>query len=562
MTAEQVATPTFFEKHKSMLDGAVEAVRSRNHWSSFPEVPSGKIYGETAKADGWAAFDQRLGQSFALSQPSSGVTSNTETSPYGLALGITYPTSDLDTLLPAMESAMSDWRSADVEARVGVCLEILYRLGAQSFEMANAIMHTTGQAFMMAFQAGGPHALDRGLEAVAYAYESMTACPREMTWEKRVSKEDVVRLKKNFRVVPRGIAVTIGCSTFPTWNGYPGLFASLVTGNAVAVKPHPAVTLPLAIAVETCREVLAEAGFDANVVTLVANGLDHPEITKELVKRPEVAIIDYTGGNAFGDWIEENCRHAVVFTEKAGVNSVVIDSVEDLRAVTGNLAFSVSLYSGQMCTAPQNIYIPEGGIKAGEKTLSFDEVTGGLVKAVSKLLGDPQRAVEVLGAVQNPDTLARLEDRASSGAKVLLKSEAVPHEKFPDARIRTPLILEVTAAQRDLYMPEAFGPIVFVIKTADTDESLALAAASARENGAITSALYTTDDAVLERGIGMLTDAGASVSCNLTGPIYVNQAAAFSDFHVSGANPAGNATLCDAAFVSNRFRFVQSRVPA
>ncbi len=51
------------------------------------------------------------------------------------------------------------------------------------------------------------------------------------------------------------------------------------------------------------------------------------------------------------------------------------------------------------------------------------------------------------------------------------------------------------------------------------------------------------------------------LSCNLTGQIFVNQSAAFSDFHVSGANPSGNATLCDPAFVANRFRFVQSRVP-
>ena len=50
-------------------------------------------------------------------------------------------------------------------------------------------------------------------------------------------------------------------------------------------------------------------------------------------------------------------------------------------------------------------------------------------------------------------------------------------------------------------------------------------------------------------------------SVNLTGGIFVNQAAAFSDFHVSGANPAGNATLCDGAFVSGRFRVVQSRIP-
>ena len=52
-----------------------------------------------------------------------------------------------------------------------------------------------------------------------------------------------------------------------------------------------------------------------------------------------------------------------------------------------------------------------------------------------------------------------------------------------------------------------------------------------------------------------------ALSCNLTGGVFVNPSAAYSDFHVSGANPAGNATLTDAAFVTGRFRVVQVRRP-
>ena len=36
--------------------------------------------------------------------------------------------------------------------------------------------------------------------------------------------------------------------------------------------------------------------------------------------------------------------------------------------------------------------------------------------------------------------------------------------------------------------------------------------------------------------------------------------AGFSDFHVTGLNPAGTACLTDPAFVSRRFRVVQSKV--
>ena len=54
-------------------------------------------------------------------------------------------------------------------------------------------------------------------------------------------------------------------------------------------------------------------------------------------------------------------------------------------------------------------------------------------------------------------------------------------------------------------------------------------------------------------------DVGVHLSCNLTGGVFVNQSAAFSDFHASGANAAANASLTDGAYVSNRFRVIQSR---
>ena len=53
--------------------------------------------------------------------------------------------------------------------------------------------------------------------------------------------------------------------------------------------------------------------------------------------------------------------------------------------------------------------------------------------------------------------------------------------------------------------------------------------------------------------------AGASVGCNLIEHLPINFAAAYSDFHVTGLNPAGNACLTDLAFVANRFRIVQSK---
>jgi hypothetical protein len=53
--------------------------------------------------------------------------------------------------------------------------------------------------------------------------------------------------------------------------------------------------------------------------------------------------------------------------------------------------------------------------------------------------------------------------------------------------------------------------------------------------------------------------AGVALSINLTGAVFVNQTAAFSDYHATGANPAANASYADSAFVANRFRVIQNR---
>ena len=51
----------------------------------------------------------------------------------------------------------------------------------------------------------------------------------------------------------------------------------------------------------------------------------------------------------------------------------------------------------------------------------------------------------------------------------------------------------------------------------------------------------------------------APVSLNLSGPIWVNQHAGFSDFHVTGGNPAGNASFTNPEYVNKRFVWVGHR---
>jgi phenylacetic acid degradation protein paaN len=546
----------YFDKHREKLDAAVAASASREYYSAYDESPSPRVYGESAAGEGKAAFEAWLGQAFPVETPGSDGTVSTERSPYGFDLGVSYPRArDVDALLEAASAGMKAWRDAGPEARVGVGIEILERLHARVFELANAVQHTSGQAFVMAFQAGGAHALDRALEAIAYAWVEMSRTPRTAVWEK--PGKVPLTMEKTFTVVPRGVALVIGCNTFPTWNSWPGLFASLVTGNAVVVKPHPSAVLPLAITVQVCREVLDEAGFDADLVTLAAED-PADKLAASLALRPEVKLIDYTGGNAFGDWLEQNARQAVVFTEKAGVNTVVVDSTSDFKAMCFNLAFSFALYTGQMCTAPQNVYLPAGGVETDDGVKSPADVAAGIGTAFDKLLGEDARAVELLGGVVNDGVLSRLETARSTG-EVYVASRTVTHPSYDDATVRTPTIIGLTAADSEVYEAECFGPVAYLIATSGTDQSIDLFRDTVQRHGAMTASVYSTSDAVIEQMRDAALDAGVALSENLLGGVFVNQSAAYSDFHGTGANPAANASYTDGAFVASRFRVVQSR---
>jgi phenylacetic acid degradation protein paaN len=553
-------------QHRPTLDQALEAIRTRAYWSPHPEHP--KAYGENGSlsmAEGKAAFDALLGGRLDLGQPGTDDWVGGEVSPYGIELGVTYPHADVDVLLPAMRAGQRAWRDAGAEMRAMVCLEILKRIADRTHEFAHAVMHTSGQAFMMAFQAGGPHAQDRGLEAVAYAYAEQVRTPDTAEWTKPQGKRDPLTMTKRFTPVPRGIALVIGCNTFPTWNGYPGLFASLATGNAVLVKPHPRAVLPLALTVQVAREVLAEAGFDPNLVALAAERSGEG-IAKTLAVRPEIRIIDYTGSTAFGDWLETHARQAQVYTEKAGVNTVIVESTDDYKGMLSNLAFSLSLYSGQMCTTPQNLLIPRDGIRTEEGPKSYDEVVADLARSVDGLLGDDARAGGLLGAIVNPDVKARLEAAAGLG-EVALASREVGNPEFPDAVVRTPVIVKLDGARKywegaddeAAYMNECFGPVSFAVAVDSAADAVDLLRRTVREKGAMTVGAYTTDEVVEEAVREACLEECAQLSLNLTGGVYVNQTAAFSDFHGSGGNPAANAALCDGGFVANRFRVVEVR---
>lgn len=558
----------WFEKHKTTLEKAQQAINTREDWAAFAEIPSEKIYGEGSKKAGEEAFQALQGKPFIMNTPMASATfvDAEKQSPYGPTLGVTYPKIPVSDLLTRSQNAQQSWRKLDADQRAGICIEMLYRLAEQSFLMAHAVMHTTGQPFVMSFQAGGPHALDRGLEAIAYAYSAQTANELTAKWSKPIGKNAegekiFAHLDKTFITRGKGIGVVIGCATFPTWNSYPGIFANLATGNSVITKPAANATLPLAIAVDIMRTALQEAGINPDLVQMANIGGDR-NYTQTLVQDSRVKMIDYTGGPGFGSWLQSSCPDTQLYLEQAGINNILIESTDNVRGMAKNIAFSLSLYGGQMCTAPQNIYIPKSGINTPEGKMTFDEVSQAIASSVEKLLSDDNRAFSILGAINSTDIKTRVGEATSIGQKsgqILLNSEPTQYEHFPEAVVAKPLLIAFADNTNTYANEEQFGPIAFIIACSDDEAALETVCNSITDHGAMTTSLYSVNDEYKSKAVDAIVDVGSPLSINLTGGIFVNQSAAYTDFHGSALNPAANTSLTDLGFVSQRFGWVTVR---
>jgi phenylacetic acid degradation protein paaN len=314
--------------------------------------------------------------------------------------------------------------------------------------------------------------------------------------------------------------------------------------------------LPAAISVSILRDVLAEQGLDPNTVTLALS--PRAEDTQALATHPSVASIDFTGSTQFGQWLIGNARQARVYAEMAGVNTVIIESTDQYGAMLRNIAFTLSLYSGQMCTSTQNILIPRGGIATDEGHKSFEQVGADLAAAVTELASNPRVATSVLGAVGSPDTLARMQ-QASGKGRLVLPSRALPHPEFPTAQIHTPVIVALEQTDSAIYGNECFGPVSYLVATDSGAASLDVARSTLLTQGALTLGVYSTDRGYIDQAIALGRRTRVALSINLTQGVFVNQSAAFSDYHATGGNPAANASYTSLAFVADRFVVVQRR---
>ena len=189
-------TSSLFEKHENIVSSSLAALHTRGYFTPYPENP--KSYGEDGDARGKNFISSIMNNNFGeLHQGNATVWIGEEISPYlQLGIGVKYPSYGIDTYISNATHAQKSWSKIPVQHRAGILIDALDRIKTRFFDITYATMHTTGQSYMMSFQASGPHSNDRALEAIITGLEELTKYVAEADWVKPMGKFDL-KLKKN-----------------------------------------------------------------------------------------------------------------------------------------------------------------------------------------------------------------------------------------------------------------------------------------------------------------------------------------------------------------------------
>lgn len=446
-----------FDRHRPRLDRALRTLRRD---ARLLPLIVGRSPPTAAELDGLA------GRRFALEDAGTEQWVVAPPSPYGLPLDVRYGRAPPVRHLAAMAHAAPAWCTASLSARAGIALEALTRLEAMSPLLARALVHTTGEPAAVAFERSVPLALARGLAAIAEAYELMRR--RQVPSEGRAPVPTLIEAPAR---EPLGWAL-------------PELFAALVTGGAVLVRPHPCAMLPLALVVDVVRDLVREQPASPDVVRL--------DVGQAAIEVPGMRQVRSPPPAGAG-------------------NPVIVDSTDDVDGLCRQVADALLLCAGQRRERPQTLFVPEDGLMTDRGHWPVAGLERRLRLALRLLAGDPAHGLRRRGAVQAPETIDEVAACARLGT-VVHQGAMAPLRGFPAARTMGPVVVATT--HEASYTPLRRGSLLFLVTTTNTAESIERAAFGAATAGTASAVVFSTDDRVVETVADALHTSRTDVTCN------------------------------------------------
>ncbi|KAF2719825.1 aldehyde dehydrogenase-like protein [Polychaeton citri CBS 116435] len=249
------------------------------------------------------------------------------------------------------------------------------------------------------------------------------------------------------RYTPLGVIGAICPWNFPILLSIGKVIPSILTGNAIIVKPSPFTPYTALKMAEIGATVLPAGVFQ------VIGGDDM--LGPMLTAHPGIAKISFTGSIATGKKIMSACAQTLkrVTLELGGNDAAIILPDVDVKKIAPELVMGAFQNSGQVCVATKRIYIHQD---------IYDEFLAEMVTATKNLkIGSPDSG-SIIGPVQNYMQYQRVKeffaDSKTQGYKF-----AVGDSEAPDSSngfFLKPTIIDNPPNDSRIIQEEPFGPIV------------------------------------------------------------------------------------------------------
>ncbi|MGH7331854.1 MAG: bifunctional proline dehydrogenase/L-glutamate gamma-semialdehyde dehydrogenase [Candidatus Rokuibacteriota bacterium] len=334
---------------------------------------------------------------------------------------------------------------------------------------------------------------------------------------------------------PLGVVVVTPPWNFPLAIPAGGIFAALVAGNAVVLKPAPEGVL-VAWHLTNC---LWDAGIPRDVLQFLP--CPDNEVGRALVTDPRVGAVILTGSvetaRRFLEW-RPDLR---LFAETSGKNAIIVTALADRDQAIRDLVRSAFGHNGQKCSAA-SLAICEGEVydDPGFRRQLRDAVASLNVGSAWDL------ASRITPLTQPPGpALHRALTTLDDGEAWLLE----PRPAIDNPQLWSPGIRLGVRPGSFFHLTECFGPVLGLMRAEDLDEAIELA--NAPPFG-LTSGIHTLDDREVARWLDRIEAGNLYVNRHITGAIVRRQP--FGGWKASSVGPGAKAGGPNYVFQLARWR--------
>jgi acyl-CoA reductase-like NAD-dependent aldehyde dehydrogenase len=360
---------------------------------------------------------------------------------------------DVDRAVAAARAALPGWRSLPAPRRG----EILYRAG----ELLIRNKQRLGELVTTEMGKVLTEGLGDVQEAIDIAFY-MAGEGRRFQGE-TVPSELPDKDCKSVRE-PLGVVALITPWNFPIAIPAWKLFAALICGNSVILKPSsdsPACAAALV-------EILAEAGIPGGVVNFVCGS--GKEVGEYLFTHPDVDAASFTGSCTAGERLERLLAplHRPLALEMGGKNAIIVMDDADLELALDGALWGGFGTSGQRCTAASRIIVHDR---------VYDRFTGLLSERASALrLGNGLDATTQVGPLINESQGEKVQGYIrigrEEGATLLTGGHRVMEGELYQGFYIAPTVFSEVTPEMRIAREEIFGPVVSVLRCSSLDEAI------------------------------------------------------------------------------------------